>query len=105
MIVLIEKRDRMINIIEKDRGMGKTTALIKESEKTGYPIICPSKISKEHIYYLADKMGCVVCAFTYDEYEAYRHLQGFENVLVDELPMFMRHFHPEIKTATLSLND
>lgn len=95
----------MIKIVEKDRGRGKTTAIIKESEKTGYPIICANTISKKYIYELANNIGCVVCAFTFEEYEKNKGLDAFKKVLVDELPLFMNYFHPEIKTATLTLDD
>ena len=45
-----------VKIIQGDRQSGKTTELIKESAKTGYPIICSSKQVRSRIKNRAEEL-------------------------------------------------
>lgn len=49
-----------MNLIIKDRCMGKTAQLIHISEATKYPIVVPFAVRKKHIIELANQMGCSI---------------------------------------------
>lgn len=49
-----------MNLMIKDRQMGKTTQLIHISEATRYPIVVPFEAQKKHIIELANQMHCSI---------------------------------------------
>lgn len=78
-------------IILGGRQSGRTTQLIKESEKTGYPIICSHEAAAQSVKKRAAEIGCVIpdpIALSLQKItngSLEREISGYNGVLVDEL--------------------
>lgn len=76
-----------MNIINKQRGKGKTTQLIYTSATTGYQIVCQNQNMAEYILNMANDMDCnikkpmTVAELRRSSYNGY--------VLVDEVTTFL----------------
>ena len=80
-----------IKIIQGDRQSGRTTELIKESAKTGYPIICSSKQVRSRIKKRAEELNIQIpepIPMMLDDFgtpKLQMKLKEYDGVLVDDM--------------------
>lgn len=91
-----------MEILSMERGSGKTTKLIKISNKTKAPIICRTRKMAKLIKERAKEMGLEIPnPMTIDMYknEKYR----YEKVLIDDIDLVLKmYLNSEIVCATTS---
>jgi len=81
-----------MNYILKSRGRGKTYDLIARSAKTGDRIICANKNMAMFINLKAQDMKFEIPeAMSFDEYLKYHNGIPKENIMIDELKMFLNN--------------
>mgnify|MGYP006972172465 FL=1 len=95
-----------MKIYSAERGVGKTTALIKESAKTGAIIVVASYRSVNHTVGLAKRLGLdipkPITVTNYLERLVYRGLSSEQKYLIDELQTMLRKMN--VVTATVDVN-
>ena len=95
-----------MKIYSAERGVGKTTALIKESAKTGAIIVVASYRRVNHTVGLAKRLGLDIPEpITVTNYLKLLVCGGFnkeQKYLVDELQMMLSQMN--VKTSTVDAN-
>lgn len=95
-----------MKIYSAERGVGKTTALIKESAKTGAIIVVTSYPMANHTMGLAKRLGLDIPEpITVTNYLKLLVCGGFnreQKYLVDELQMMLSQMN--VETATVDAN-
>lgn len=75
-----------MEIINKDRGMGKTTQLIHMANEQNIPIIVANPKSREYVKYLANKLGYPNTKV----FSLYEMIPSNETkILIDEIEIFL----------------
>lgn len=98
-----------MEIINLPRGCGKTTNIIIEAVKTGYPIITLRNTMKRDIQRRAEKITnkkitvYTVAEFLNDDFWCDRIDKKPEHILIDELPYILEElFGSKCETATMT---
>ena len=95
-----------MKIYSAERGVGKTTALIKESAKTGAIIVVASYPMMNYIMGLAKRLNLdipePITVTNYLKHLVCGGLNGEQKYLVDELQMMLSQMN--VETATVDVN-
>lgn len=90
-----------MNLIIKDRGMGKTTDLLRLSDRTKIPIVCKDP---EHVRKMASELLLDIPApISYYDCFIGRKSTEIKDVYIDELDLFLRTIlNANVICATMS---
>ena len=77
------KKVKIMRLLIKDRGTGKTTQLIYTSEATGLPIAVETSSRIDLIMKMANEMNCYIPKPILIK-DLIEHKYRYENVLIDE---------------------
>ena len=96
-----------MEIIQMNRGNGKTTYLIKKSAELQYPIICYSEKQKELIKNKANKMGLdipePISVNSINFKEKFRGINYNTELLIDDLDIILHKIlYNKVNIATVS---
>ena len=98
-----------MEIMNLPRGCGKSTNIIIEAVKTGYPVIVGTKSQKRDLEYCAEKItNKRISIYTVEEFcddDFWRGKIDFNpnKVLIDELPSVLRYLlNAECEMATMT---
>lgn len=83
-----------MNIIAKNRGMGKSWDIVKRSLETGYPILCVTRNEEKHYKNIAKQQGKNpddLKVVTYNMFQD-RWYDKPQKYIIDEAEYFLRYF-------------
>lgn len=96
-----------MEIIYKSRGRGKTSELIRMSEKTGYYILCTDRRRADQVFDQARKMGCnIPYPVTVHDYLV-NEFRGswIRNIYIDDADDVLQHIFRTVKIEAISMTD
>lgn len=97
-----------MNYIVKQRGTGKSTALVHASAVTGYRILTNNMHGVKYLQYIAEKSGFKIpTPMTMTEYLLKHRGLGDEGILIDDIEVSLpdilsAFFETDVKAVTMS---
>ncbi len=82
-----------MKVIVRDRGMGKTTELIRMSHESGCYIVCGTRDDVVRTFHQAQEMGLDIhFPLTYEEFlKRQYHTGSIKGLLIDDVDRLIQH--------------